>query len=409
MLTIRDYETRESEAVSELPNRVVEMVSPVTFASEGYPTRVRNESELWKYLDVMHETRFERDFASLFGGGLTEGEFTLLRQVAELVLKFSVQEFGRNLTARGSLLRALNIYRHIADIFGGTPARVFEIGPGSGYLGCFFILNGWSYAASDIAQAFYLFQSRLWDFASGGRTRELAADPIWDGALAAGRPVHFPWWEFFKLLDKGAPSVDVVTCNHALAEMHPNSLAFTLRIAREMLRGGGIKAFVFEGWGYEKFVPRSAITREFYRAGFGLVHNDGKFAVFVPQDAGCASPAAKLPRCSWLFGSRSSDPPGIADQGRPVFAGFADLKETVGSLFFLSGLKQLARSLRFWPPRVLSRRNEISRRILEGRERRGSERLTGIQQVNEFYAALLKTNDLLTADERFLAFIGKTV
>jgi hypothetical protein len=81
----------------------------------------------------------------------------------------------------------------------------------------------------------------------------------------------------------------------------------------------------------------------------------------------------------------------------------------MGSLFFLSGLKQLALTFRFWPPRIASRANEISRRIFEGRERRGAERLVAIEQVNKFYAALLKTDDLLTADERFLAFIGKTV
>jgi SAM-dependent methyltransferase len=412
MLTVRDYESRENAAVSELPNRVVEMVSPVTFASEGYPTRVRSESELWKYLDVMHETRFERDFVSLFQGGLTEREFALLRRAAQLAHDFSQEFFGRNLTARGSLLRALNIYRHIADIFGGTPARVFEIGPGSGYLGCLFILNGWSYAATDITQAFYLLQNHLWNRASDGRLKDLVADTDWDGKRLPGQPVHFPWWEFFRLPDKEIPAVDVVTCNHALAEMHPNSMAFALRIAREMLRGGGVKAFVLEGWGYEKFVPRSAITREFYRSGFGLVYNDGRIAVFVPQDADFASAATRLPRCAWLFGAGSSDVTAAADRAnrrQPLLTALADLKETMGSLFFLSGLKQLALTFRFWPPRVASRSNEISRRFFEGREQRGTERLVGIGQVNEFYAALLKTNDLLTADERFLAFIGKTV
>ncbi len=71
MLTVEKYEARERDALTTLPNRVVEMVNPVVFAAEGYPTRLRSDSELWKYLDVMHETRFERDFATLFGGRLT--------------------------------------------------------------------------------------------------------------------------------------------------------------------------------------------------------------------------------------------------------------------------------------------------------------------------------------------------
>src|SRR5438552_10520679 len=130
MLTVEEYNRKESAAATALPNRVVEMVSPIMFASEGYPMRVRSESELWKYLDVMHETRFERDFATLFGGGLTAQEFALLRRVAQLACEFSKASFRQNLTTRGSLLRALNIYRYINDIFGGSPARVCEIGPG---------------------------------------------------------------------------------------------------------------------------------------------------------------------------------------------------------------------------------------------------------------------------------------
>src|SRR5882724_6779751 len=267
MLTVEQYDARERAAVTTLPNRVVEMVNPVVFAAEGYPTRLHSDSELWKYLDVMHETRFERDFATLFGGGLTEAEFGWLQSVARLAHGFSQKCFERNLTTRGSLLRALNVYRHIKDIFGGSPGRVFELGPGSGYLGCLFLLNNWSYAASDITQAFYIFQNRLWNYASGERVKDLATDAAWDGTLAPGEPVHIPWWEFFSLPERGVPSVDVVTCNHALAEMHPNSLAYALRVAHEMLRGDGMKTFVFEGWGFEKFVPRSMITERFYRFG----------------------------------------------------------------------------------------------------------------------------------------------
>ena len=95
MLTVKEYEARENEAVAALPNRIVEMVNPVVFASEGYPTRVRNDSELWKYLDVMHETRFERDFATLFGGGMTEQEFALLQRAARLSCEFSNDWFSR--------------------------------------------------------------------------------------------------------------------------------------------------------------------------------------------------------------------------------------------------------------------------------------------------------------------------
>src|SRR5439155_1356215 len=217
MLTVKEYEARENEAVAALPNRIVEMVNPVVFASEGYPTRVRNDSELWKYLDVMHETRFERDFATLFGGGI----------------------------------------------------------------------------------------------------KDLADDPNWAGEFSPDHPVHIPWWEFFRLLDRDIPCVDVVTCNHALEEMHSHSLAFALRIAHEMLRGEGVKAFVFEGWGFEKFVPRSTITKLFYRSGYCLIHNDSKITVFAPRDSASASPSALWPRIAHRRKSASAKKPdGVVQEPR---------------------------------------------------------------------------------------------
>jgi hypothetical protein len=412
MLTVEQYDAREKAAMTALPNRVVEMVNPVVFAAEGYPTRLRSDSELWKYLDVMHETRFERDFATLFGGGLTEAEFGWLQSVARLAHGFSQKCFGRSLTARGSLLRALNVYRHINNIFGGAPVRVFELGPGSGYLGCLFVLNNWSYAASDITQAFYLTQNRLWDYASEGRLRDLAVDPAWDGTLAPGQPVHVPWWEFFNLRERGVPSVDVVTCNHALAEMHPHSMAFALRIAHEMLRGDGMKIFIFEGWGFEKFVPRSMITERFYRFGYRLVHNDSQITVFAPNQAVGATPSALWLRLAsaWKFrrqGNHTGTAPATSEWS--PLGTLSDIKSTVGSLEFLSGMKRFYQSFWFWPSRVSSQRNPISAAILQGRKRRKGERRVGLDQVNQFYTELLKTSDLLTADERFLGFIDRAV
>src|SRR6266566_3477854 len=412
MLTVKEYEARENEAAAALPDRIVEMVNPVVFASEGYPTRVRNDSELWKYLDVMHETRFERDFATLFGGGMTEREFALLQRAARLSCDFSNECFKRNLATRGSLLRALNVYRHIRDIFNGAPARVFEIGPGSGYLRCLFILDGWSYGGSDITQAFYLFQNRLWNYASRGGLKDLADDPNWAGEFSPDHPVHIPWWEFFRLLDRGIPCVDVVTCNHALAEMHPHSLAFALRIAHEMLRGEGVKAFVFEGWGFEKFVPRSTITKLFYRSGYCLIHNDSKITVFAPRDSACASPSALWPRIAHRRKPASGKKPdGVIQERRTweLLGTYSDLKAMAGSLVFLSGVRQFMRSLSYWPARVSLPRNTISQRILKGREQRRKERLIGLEQVNRFYAELLKTPDLLTPDERFLGFIDTSL
>jgi len=194
--------------------------------------------------------------------------------------------------------------------------------------------------------------------------------------------------------------------------MHPNSLAFTLRIAHEMLRGEGVKAFVFEGWGFEKFVPRSTITKLFYRSGYCLIHNDSKITVFAPRDSDCGSPSALWPRIAHRRKTGcEKKPSGVVPRGRTweLLGTYSDLKATAGSLFFLSGIRQFMRSLSYWPARVSLRRNTISLRILKGREQRRKERLIGLDEVNRFYAELLHTPDVRTADERFLGFIDRSV
>jgi hypothetical protein len=382
LLTVEEYEERERQAVTELPNRVVEMVQPVVFSTLGYPTRVSSDSELWKYVDVMHETRFDRDIVSLFDRGLTDGEFDALKQVAKLVTNFSREKFSKNLTTRGSLLRALHVYRHIKYIFGTVPGRIFEIGPGCGYLGCLLLLDGWGYIATDIAQAFYLFQNHLWNYFTGGQVRELAHDKAWDGSIASGRAVHIPWWQFYEFLSRDVPQVDIVTCNHALAEMHPNSLAFTLRVARKMLDGPGLKAFVFDGWGYELLVHRSEITEQFYRCGFRLVHNDDKITVFAPEGGDCAVPSAHLP----VLRSRL-------------------IKRIVATAKIMLGRR--VGSISFNPPHFISTQNIVSRLILEGRVQRLRDGLVGLEEIDRFFRDLLGSDDIRSPDEQFVALIGK--
>ncbi len=386
MLTVRDYERREQEGIAKLPNRSLLTVEPVAFGRTGYPTRVRFESELWKYLDVMHETRFERDLDHLLEGGLTPEEFGQMRDVAERVRDFSMTQFSRPLSTRSSLLRSLNIYNELCSVLGAAAGRVFEIGPGSGYVGCLLMLNGWSYASTDVAQAFYLLQNRLWHSMTNGRVAELATDARWDGGLVPGGAVHFPWWEFFRLLDGDVPSFDIVTCNHALAEMHPDSLSMALIIARKMLSGAGVKAFVFQGWGKQSWVHHSMVSRQFHRFGFRLVHNDDRITVFVPEDNENAAAAARLPRLMRWSRER-----------RALLV--TALKCRV--------LGTQEGSLRYWPPVYSSTRNPLSRSILAARRLRTSTKLVGARELVDFYITLMGEDQLLTPDEAFLRSIGQ--
>lgn len=364
-LSLADYESREQIAADELPNRVVEMVNPVVFASEGYPMRVRNEKVLWRYLDVMHETRFEQDFALLHDGGFTDEEFSYVKHIATLVCDFAKKNFGRPLTTYASLSRALHVFRSISDLVENRTLKAFEIGPGCGYLGCLFVHRGWGYAATDITQAFYLLQNRLWNDLTGGKLVDLAGEhKTWSGELTAGVPVHIPWWEFFRLIQNQVPKVDVVTCNHALAEMHPNSLSFTLRLAHEMLQGKGPKLFVFEGWGFEKLMGRNKVLEQFIRFGFNLVHTDNRVTVLAPVE------------------SLRSGEGGILPNGSIQKHIQAD------NSLYLPG-------------------NSLTPRLAKARHNRTAHISAKPEHVFEFYRQLTGQQDFRTEDEKFLELIGR--
>ncbi len=176
-LTVAEYDRMEQDAIAELPNRVIEAFQPVTFLQLGYPIRIRRESELFKYIDVMQETRFEHDYLN-FLGGVTLTEFELLQKLTSLVCNFSEVRFQRKGIARSSLIRMINVLRHIRYLSGAEQPRIFEIGPGCGYLGAMLMLLGYPYAATDVTQAFYLYQNHLWDFITDGKVFEGAQQEI---------------------------------------------------------------------------------------------------------------------------------------------------------------------------------------------------------------------------------------
>ncbi len=279
-----EYDALESAERMRLTNRMIEAFRPVTFAATGYPVHVSDERELWRYVDVMHETRL-RDTIENVLHGLTPDEFAVFRRAISFMCDFTVRNFGKPLRCENALLRAMNVYRYIRAF---NPRTVMELGPGSGYLGLLHILDGTGYIGCDNSQSFYLLQNRLWATAAGDRFSELAQDPrSLRAALSEdlhGKAVHVPWWKLIDLeLDALPAAVDVVTANHCLAEMQHNALRYSLRLAYRLLaaRKGPV---VFEGWGYELLHPRALVAREFDSAGFGLYHLDDHIAAFASRD-----------------------------------------------------------------------------------------------------------------------------
>ena len=274
------YDLEEKKGRALLSNRLIEAFQPQIFNQTGYPVHVSSEAELWRYVDVMHETRLKSTVEELLQG-LTPDEFELFQRAVTFMIQFTTSTFGRPMRCENALMRAMGIFRYIRA---AKPNRVMEFGPGSGYLGLLHILDGIQYVGIENTQAFYLLQNRMWSAATGGNFCELATDLMTlrdaAGQMPGSRALHVPWWKTVDFDLENLPlAVDLVTANHCLAEMHDNAMKYYVRMAYAALKHNR-GPFIFEGWGYELLRSRGVVAREFDAVGFGMAHVEDRAVAF---------------------------------------------------------------------------------------------------------------------------------
>jgi hypothetical protein len=381
VLSPETYNEAERIGRHALPARVLEVFQPVTYASVGYPVHVDDISELWKYADAMQERRTEWIINDLLGG-LTEAEFTHAEEINKAVCALSREHFGRRMVARSSLLRAINTLRHILHLCGDQRPAILEVGPGSGYLGAMLLREGFPYVATEVTQAFYLYQHMLWDKLVPGGVTQLVTDPAQLSALEApepGRALHIPWWHFYDHDSLHTTlRVGLVTCNHVLCEMHPRALHYLLQLTRTLMdNSAGPRIVAFENYGSQINVPAWYVNSRFYRYGYAVSHHDDRFTVYAEPSAD--RPSAQFPNVNMRNLEHANAVHRFGEQ-------------TVGTI---------------WEPQAFyTPQNALSARILEGR--------AALQPVHDLTAfqhmarKLAGPNAELNEDERFWTLIDAT-
>jgi hypothetical protein len=240
---------------------VVRAFTPVTFQNLNFKTEIKSSNELWKYIDTQHEGRFFENMSLL--GGLTESEFELFQKAVSIIINFT-KTLQRALIPINALSRSLISYRAIKSYFESlnrTPS-VFEIGPGSGYLGLLCYLSGWKYSSIDVTKGLVTYQNALWNFA-GCQVKFAQAGVTYSDSEF----LQIPWWVWCnpKLT---MPKREMVVGNHVIQEMTPLSLAFTIRRVKEM----GCQYITAEGLGYGTYKNNLKIIQR----NTVLIHNNYK-------------------------------------------------------------------------------------------------------------------------------------
>ena len=157
-LNLKRYNALEHSGMELLPNRVIEAFKPITFQHLGYPTNVNHDKELWKFSDVMHENSFQNNFEEYLGG-LSLDEFKLFKELSKLSSNMIYKKYNKKLAPTSCLIAALILLRHIKYFFPNDKINIFEIGPGSGYLGCLLSMLGHNYYCTDNTTGFTYFKT----------------------------------------------------------------------------------------------------------------------------------------------------------------------------------------------------------------------------------------------------------
>jgi hypothetical protein len=262
-LSIADYDARERDARISATYPALRSFSAAAFAQVNFPMRVEDERELIRYADMLQETLSRKEH--LEERTYSEAEAEAIKKVSEQIRAVTTKFYGRTVQPLMCLFPPLPILRAVEAIAKarGRRLRIFEIGPGSGYLGAYLINAGHSYGSMDIVQALYLWQNRLF-----GSIAEDSQEWVLDEGVMA-KCVHVPWWQFAHYHERLPITADVVICDAALGEMETLGLFYNLLVARAMIDGSDCAAFMFQHPGEERVNTMMTIE---YRLGLsGLI------------------------------------------------------------------------------------------------------------------------------------------
>lgn len=228
MNLVHTYDVAEREALARLSNRAIQAFGAITFAAVGYPFRVHDERELWRYIDVMQELRFESHLRTL--KEVSDEEIQLSAWLAEGTYEYGKARFERRITGRDCATRALIQLRAIrSHTEKCVDNRVLELGPGSGQLSLLMAKSGYAVDTVEIAQAFALHQSLVFQhfFPKNSQVFPRAVELSPDLPPSEGAIRQIPWWVYASN-SKIAFSYSLITANHAIAEFHPGALSYLL-------------------------------------------------------------------------------------------------------------------------------------------------------------------------------------
>jgi hypothetical protein len=144
----------------------------------------------------------------------------------------------------------------------------------------------------DAAQAFYLYQKKLWS--------DIFGSDYFDYSQSSSRPdtakvTHIPWWQFANL-SIPIPDVDIVTINHALTEMHLQAVKTIFARLYSAWGDTDKKLVLAESWGYDYFKRKEAMLADIHAKSFTINRITKGVTIFRPDEASATAQLVELGR-----------------------------------------------------------------------------------------------------------------
>jgi hypothetical protein len=283
-LTIEEYNRAEEDAVAGMSFSEIMAFSPGTFNLVGFPTYIKRDVELARYVDWNrdpgNQRYFERDIffrspsvRTIF----TRDEAALINRLCDRAVAITGQA-GRAVRPVCNPLAQMGLFRIVQALstgFGRESLSIFEIGPGSGYLGAMLVEQGHRYTAMDNTQALYLLQSRLLEETAPNEFSDWAR-PGANGRSIA-RVTHLPWWEFVRLGRACPFKADIVISNANLGEMREDAVRFIMSMAKRLLADSDIRLLLFTSIGDPRGTDRQTLDAVLKENGFVQVFHRNFF------------------------------------------------------------------------------------------------------------------------------------
>ena len=92
-LSIDEYAAVERASMARCGNAEIAAFGPVVFNQQAFPHTVRDEQEIVRYVDTMHDKVADQFFTSDYK--ISETELALIKRIQDCIRDLTTEHFGR--------------------------------------------------------------------------------------------------------------------------------------------------------------------------------------------------------------------------------------------------------------------------------------------------------------------------